>query len=95
MQLDEKCRRAGGRGWFAARRRAGARDLDPIRQILKADEIVCAVPDARRRTRCDAASRARVSPSAPASMLQTHPRTTIYLDHESAALLARKPELEA
>ena len=30
----------------------------------------------------------KVSPMAPASILQTHPRTTVYLDQASAGLLS-------
>ena len=58
-----------------------------IRQILKAKEILCIVPDARKAHAVKMCLEGEVSPLAPASILQTHPNTTIYLDTASAALL--------
>jgi glucosamine-6-phosphate deaminase len=59
-----------------------------IRQILKSAEIVAAVPDARKAEAVKACLDGPVSPLAPASILQTHANTTIYLDRESSRLLA-------
>jgi glucosamine-6-phosphate deaminase len=58
-----------------------------IRQILKAQEIVCVVPDARKATAVAACCEGEISPLAPASILRTHSNTTLYLDNSSAALL--------
>src|SRR5260370_14702909 len=57
-----------------------------IRQILKAREIVCVVPDARKATAVQACLEGEINPKAPASILRTHPNTTIYLDRSSAGL---------
>jgi glucosamine-6-phosphate deaminase len=58
-----------------------------IRQILKAKKIISFVPDARKAQAVKACFDGDISPSAPASILRTHPETTVYLDVNSAALL--------
>ena len=58
-----------------------------VPQILKSREIICVVPDARKARAVEACLQGDVSPMAPASILRTHARTTLYLDRESAALL--------
>jgi glucosamine-6-phosphate deaminase len=58
-----------------------------IRQILKSDEIIAIVPDARKSQAVKMCLEGEISPMAPASILRTHPKTTIYLDTESASLL--------
>jgi glucosamine-6-phosphate deaminase len=59
-------------------------------QILKSTEIIAVVPDARKAEAVKACVEGPVSPMAPASILQTHPNTTLYLDRDSAALLTPK-----
>jgi glucosamine-6-phosphate deaminase len=46
------------------------------------------VPDARKARAVAVCLQGEVSPLAPASILQTHANTTVYLDKNSAALLA-------
>ena len=46
------------------------------------------VPDARKAQAVAACCEGDISPLAPASILRTHPNTTIYLDQHSAALLS-------
>ena len=58
-----------------------------VRQILKARTILCIVPDARKAAAVHACLEGEVSPLAPASILQTHAATTVYLDQASAAQL--------
>lgn len=58
-----------------------------VRQILKAKQIVCIVPDTRKANAVKACFDGEISPLAPASILRTHPNTTVYLDIHSAALL--------
>ena len=58
-----------------------------IRQVLKAQKIVCIVPDSRKANAVKACFDGDISPLAPASILRTHPNTTVYLDANSAALL--------
>ena len=89
VDLDEACRRQQvGEGWFASLDEVPARALSvSVRQILESREIICAVPDARKAQAVRRCLEGPVSPDAPASILQTHPDTTVYLDTESAALL--------
>lgn len=90
VTLDEACRRQQvGEGWFPSLADVPARAISmSIRQILKAREIVAVVPDRRKAGAVQACLEGPVSPMAPASILRTHPRTTIYLDRDSAALLS-------
>ena len=89
VELDEACRRQQVmEGWFPAISDVPARAISmSIRQIMKADEIIAIVPDARKSRAVKACLEGDVSPSAPASILRTHPNATIYLDRESASLL--------
>jgi glucosamine-6-phosphate deaminase len=91
VELDEPCRRQQlGEGWFASLEDVPRRALSmSVRQILKAREIVCAVPDARKARAVRDCLEGEVSPLHPSSILQTHPRTTVFLDRNSAALLER------
>ena len=90
VTLDEACRRQQvGEGWFASLPDVPLRAISmSIRQILKAREIIAVVPDARKAPAVRACLEGPVSPMAPASILRTHPKTTVYLDRESAALLS-------
>lgn len=58
-----------------------------IPQILRATEIICVVPDARKANAVKLCVEGPLSPNAPASILRTDERTTLYLDQPSAALL--------
>ena len=89
VDLDEACRRQQlGEGWFPSLDDVPRRAISmTIRQIMKAKQIVCVVPDARKARAVAACFGGEVSPMAPASILQQHPNATIYLEAESAALL--------
>jgi glucosamine-6-phosphate deaminase len=89
VELDEACRRQQVmEGWFPAISDVPARAISmSIRQILKAEKIIAIVPDARKSRAVKACLEGGVSPVAPASILQTHPNATIYLDIDSASLL--------
>lgn len=89
VDLDEPCRRQQlGEGWFASLDEVPRRAISmSIRQILKSREILCVVPDARKAKAVAECLEGAVSPLHPSSILQTHPRTTVYLDRDSAALL--------
>src|SRR5262249_13405954 len=89
VNLDEACRRQQvGEGWFA--------DLDEVpkeaismtvKQILRSDEIVCIVPDARKAQAVKNCFENEISPQIPASILRTHDNAIVYLDKESSSLL--------
>jgi glucosamine-6-phosphate deaminase len=90
VRLDEACRRQQvGEGWFG-----GISDVPrlaismSVRQILKAKEIICVVPDARKAQAVKLCFEGEISPMAPASILRTHPNATVYLDKDSARLLS-------
>jgi glucosamine-6-phosphate deaminase len=89
VNLDEACRRQQlGEGWFATLEDVPRRALSmSIRQILKARQIICFVPDARKANAVKACFDGEITPMAPASILRTHANTTVYLDKYSAALL--------
>ena len=91
VTLDEACRRQQvGEGWFATIDAVPQRAITmSIRQILKAHAIVAVVPEPRKAVAVRACLEGEVSPMAPASILRTHDDTTLFLDAESAALLAR------
>ena len=90
VTLDEACRRQQlGEGWFASLDEVPPRAISmSVRQILKAGEILAPVPDARKARAVRDCLEGEVSPTHPASILQRHPRTTVYLDRDSASLLS-------
>jgi glucosamine-6-phosphate deaminase len=89
VELDDACRRQQvGEGWFANVSEVPRRAISmSVRQILKAKEIICIAPDARKAGAIKLCLEEEISPTAPASILRTHPATTIYLDTASASLL--------
>ena len=91
VTLDEACRRQQvGEGWFMSIKEVPVQAISmSVQQILKSKEIIAVVPDARKAAAVKACVEGPVSPIAPASILQTHANTTLYLDRDSAALLTR------
>jgi glucosamine-6-phosphate deaminase len=89
VTLDEACRRQQvGEGWFASLADVPTHALSmSVAQVLKANAILTIVPDTRKAEAVRACVAGPVSPMAPASILQTHPNTTLYLDEFSASLL--------
>lgn len=89
VDLDEACRRQQlGEGWFNTLDEVPRRAISmTIPEILKAEEILCIVPDTRKAQAVEKCLEGEVSPLAPASILRTHPNTWVYLDRDSAALL--------
>ncbi len=90
VNLDEACRRQQvGEGWFANLSQVPKRAISmSVRQILSVKEIIAVVPDARKAEAVKACIEGPISPMSPASILRTHPDTTIYLDGQSAAMLS-------
>lgn len=89
VNLDEACRRQQlGEGWFPTLEDVPQQAISmSIQQILKAKTIVCSAPDARKAKAIQAAVEGPLTPQVPASILREHPRTFLYLDKASAALL--------
>lgn len=89
VNLDEACRRQQlGEGWFPTFDDVPKRAISmSCRQILKSRHIVCTVPDRRKADAVKGAVEGPVTPMVPASILQEHTETSLYLDAESASLL--------
>ncbi|MGA8212480.1 MAG: glucosamine-6-phosphate deaminase [Candidatus Sulfotelmatobacter sp.] len=90
VNLDEACRQQQvGEAWFADISQVPKRAISmSARQILKAREILAVVSGPRKAEAVKACLEGAISPMAPASILRTHPNTTVYLDKDSAALLS-------
>jgi glucosamine-6-phosphate deaminase len=89
VKLDEACRRQQvGEGWFKSLNEVPQQAISmSVQQILKARHVLCVVPDGRKARAVADCLESEVSPLHPASILQEHPRATIFLDRESAGLL--------
>jgi len=92
VDLDDACRRQQvGEGWFGTLGEVPRQAISmSIKQILKALNILCIVPDQRKAEAVRSCVESTVSPLRPASILQTHSNVIFYLDHESSSLLSRK-----
>jgi glucosamine-6-phosphate deaminase len=90
VNLDEACRQQQvGEAWFAEISQVPKQAISmSARQILKAKEILAVVPDTRKAQAVKACFEGAISPTAPASILRTHPNATVYLDKNSASLLS-------
>ena len=93
VDLDEACRRQQvGEGWFKSIEQVPRQAISmSIQQIMKAKNILCIVPDQRKAEAVKSTLELEVSPLRPASILQRHPSSYLYLDRESASLLSRTP----
>jgi glucosamine-6-phosphate deaminase len=92
VNLDEACRRQQmGEGWFKTLGDVPQQAISmSIRQIMKSKIILASVPDARKAAAAKASIEGPVSPTAPASIMQRHKATTIYLDPASAQQLRKQ-----
>jgi len=92
VSLDDACRRQQvGEGWFRSVDEVPQRAITmSIRQILKSRAIVAVVPEARKAAAVQRCFEGEISPDAPASILRTHPDTTLFLDEESASRLSQE-----
>jgi glucosamine-6-phosphate deaminase len=93
LRLDEACRRQQvSEGWFPTPGDVPEHAISmSVFQILQSREIISVVPDLRKARAVEATLRGEVTPAVPASILQTHPRTTLYLDPGSASLVPGTP----
>ena len=91
VELDEACRRQRvGEGWFNNIFDVPERTISmSVQQILKAGEIVAALPALRTANAVHACLVGGVCPMAPAPILRTQDRTSAYLDGDSAALFTQ------
>ena len=89
VELDEPCRlQQVGEGWFTELDEVPTQAISmSIRQIMKAQTIVCTVPDERKAEAVRNCLHGEITPTHPASILQTHPDCSVFLDTGSASLL--------
>jgi glucosamine-6-phosphate deaminase len=93
VNLDEACRRQQvGESWFSDLSQVPQSAISmSVRQIMKVKELLVIAPDSRKAAAVKLCFEGEISPMAPASVLRNHPKATVYLDKNSAALLS--PEL--
>lgn len=89
VNLDDACRQQQfGEGWFETFEAVPQQAISmSVKQILKSKTIICSVPDERKAEAVSKSVEGEVSPDAPASILQTHAGTTLYLDPAAASRL--------
>jgi glucosamine-6-phosphate deaminase len=89
VNLDEDCRNQQyGEGWFGSLEEVPGKAISmSVKQILKSTHIICSVPDERKSMAVKNTIEGVVSPDVPASIMQTHSNTTLYLDYGSASKL--------
>jgi len=92
VDLDQACRQQQqGEGWFPTLDDVPKQAVSmSVRHILKSGTIVCTVPDQRKAKAVQGAVEGPVTADVPASILQEHAKTTLYLDSSAASLLAAR-----
>ncbi len=89
VDLDEACRRQQvNEGWFPGMEAVPRQAISmSVPQIMKAETILCIVPEKRKAKAVLECFGGPVSNMHPASILQQHPQALVLLDKESASLL--------
>jgi len=89
VELDEACRKQQlGEGWFNNLNEVPHRAISmSIKQIMKSQNIICTVPDARKAQAVKDCLEGTISPEHPASILREHKKAFLFLDKDSAKLL--------
>ncbi len=92
VTLDEDCRQQQmGEGWFKTIDEVPKQAISmSIKQIMKSKAIICSIPDLRKSKAVKASVEEPVSNLIPASILQQHSATWLYLDKDSASLLKQQ-----
>ena len=91
VNLDEACRQQQfGEGWFESLESVPKQAISmSIKQIMKTKHIICSVPDTRKAEAVKNCLNGEVTNLHPASILQTHPSCTYFLDLNAASLLPK------
>lgn len=86
-KLDEACRQQQlAEGWFKSIDEVPRHAISmSIRQIMKSRHIICSVPDERKAAAVQRAIEGEVLREVPASILQNHDSTALYLDLAAAS----------
>ncbi len=89
VDLDEACRNQQvGEGWFASLEEVPAQAISmTIQETLRAKLVLISCPDKRKAQAVKDSVSGPVSNVVPASVLQTHAATHLFLDPGSASLL--------
>lgn len=91
VDLDDACRQQQyGEGWFESLEAVPMRAISmSVRQILKSRHIVITAPDERKAQAVRDSLEGPVTPQVPASILQQHGDTHVFLDAAAASLLKK------
>jgi len=89
VDLDDACRQQQlGEGWFPTFDDVPKQAISmSIRQIMKSRAIACTVPDERKAEAVQRCVEGKVDAQAPASILQQHSKTVLFLDDAAASKL--------
>ena len=89
VDLDDACRQQQlSEGWFPTFDDVPKQAISmSVQQILKSKAIVCTVPDERKAEAVATSVEGPVTPDVPASILQNHSQTSLYLDRAAASKL--------
>jgi len=89
VTLDEACRKQQyGEGWFTTFAEVPKQAISmTVNQIMASQKIICSVPDKRKAKAVAECVQGPVINTHPASILQTHPDTAIFLDTDAASML--------
>ena len=90
VDLDDACRKQQlGEGWFPTFDDVPKQAISmSVKQIMKSKAIVCTVPDERKANAVRGSVEGEVSVDVPASILQQHANTVLFLDKPSASQLS-------
>jgi glucosamine-6-phosphate deaminase len=89
VRLNETSRRQQlGEGWFKSLREVPRKAITmTIPAIMASQHIICTVPEKRKAEAVKKTLLENISPLCPASILRTHPDSTLFIDQDSASLL--------
>ena len=90
VELDEPCRmQQVGEGWFGSLEEVPTHAISmSVSQILKSSKIYCSVPDERKSNAVRETIEGEIKPEVPASILKSHPSTTLIVDEAAASKLS-------
>ena len=90
VTMDELCRRQQvGEGHFPTLEAMPKEALTlTCPELLRAEHLICTVPDLRKAEAVKNALTGPITEACPSSLVRTHPAVAIYLDADSASLLA-------
>lgn len=92
VNLDESCRiQQLGEGWFNNLSEVPTTAISmSINRIMHSKHLICSVPDIRKAEAVKKVIEGSVSPEVPASILQEHNSTYLFLDNGSSNLIRKK-----